>query len=563
MSKAGLEAILFQSNSSLGRNISSTITKAFQYRNAIDYSRVPEKERIKHRQKLMLEYCANILGPELKKIVKNDCGIIIEEVLLGQNASGLFACSFNYNQNAVGVLMNRMAGLKYVDKGLKKTVEELSSSLSLNIDLKESKANITKDVIKMDLYFDYLLSFCMYDFIPQSVSDEFTPDEITAILLHEIGHAYTFAEHAIDTCYKMRSVEDKFKNVSKLLIENKDYKETAEVIKEKLIPMMKDINGVPEELIKVSYKISDKIDDCLEYGKETSIGNKIVFGYLMVLIKIFNIFTMITASIYKVIYKRGLFNFLKGILELRVYKKIENVSIDILTDYMPNGELFFFKKSDRSNNSDVAVSMFNIRTIESRADEFAVRHGYGSYLASGLTKLHDIFEYFSLNNIYLIPTLQIFGMRDGFRSNVIIISFFKAALFMINVFGLKPPSLLNAVDMPLKNSELSYDKEVDRIKRGLTDLKGVFKENLDPKSMAKWILEYERMQSSLDECKNRSRNYKISNFMKSVWDILLFDPTSFKSQMGKYDKFLTQINEIINNELYFNAAKFRQLASLK
>lgn len=562
MSRAAFEAIMFQSNSSLGRNISSAISKAFQYRNALDYSKVPEGKRAEYRQNKMLEYCTNKLTPELQKIVKNDCGIIVEKVLLGSNPNGMFACTFNYNQELVATLASRMSGTWHRES-LETASDKLAAALRANIDLKDSKANMNKNIIKMDLYFDYLLCFCMYDFAPQSLVDELTPDEITGIILHEIGHAYTFAEHAIDSCYKMRSIQDKFEAVGKLLHENKDYKETSAVIKNKIIPIIKSISDVPDSLVDVSYKISDKIDKCLEYGEEKSILKEVLFGYIFLLVKIFNILLMVMYNIFVIIIKGHLVRFIMNYLAwFKLKLKIYSIAINETVEYTKGSEFAVLKPSGSVDNSDVALSMFNIRALESRADEFAVRHGYGSYVQSGLVKLQTLMEYFSLNNAYFVPTSMVIGMREGLRGNVFIVNIIKFAILVINVLGFKGNNVLSGLDVVTRMLD-GYDSEVNRIKRAMVDLRAVFKENLDPKSMAYWILEYERMMTTLEESKSKSRNWKISEFMKNVNGCLLMDPFSFKNELKKYDRFLTQINEMINNELYFNAAKFRQLASLK
>lgn len=549
MKKYSLEAIAFQMNNSLGRDISSAITKVFQYRNSLDYSNVPEKERIQFRQEKIKEFCIKTFFPELIKIIKKDTGIFIKDVFYTKDLTCMFAIEPIFDDRLQYVYLESKSkgiGLYKViemDSNGDKIIEdakEIAKKLSSSIDLEKSKVDFSKIKYQAYLYFDYLCAFCLYDFIPQSVVDEFTPDELTAIILHEIGHTFEFIEHCNDFCFKYVDIQEKLNNIKNSLFKIQDPSKMYSTMKDTIIPMMKDIPNMPESIIKVSYKTTDKINEIIEYGTNSRYSSSYLRLGLVMLLNICKVILSITVNI---------------IGTLQIYRLCHLVFLGLSIPFTKMMGLY--SADSDTKTSEVANSIRGLKSIESNADEFVSRHGYGSYLASSLEKITDIWEYESASS----------SMGQSFRDWKLYVADCKILATVLRLTNLRlEPNLSKIKEYVFGLPDLSrlrYDENLDRIKKLLVNARTIFKDNLPPEKMAEWILEYEKIQKVLEDSKLKTRNSKFASFMKSLFNFVIISPLNYEKELKKYEPFLKELNEIINNEFYYNSAKFRQLASLK
>lgn len=542
--RSGFEAIMFQANNQLGRNISNTISKAFQYRNSIDYTNVNDSSKAKYRQALMMDYSYNKLFPELKKIIKDGCGLIINDVYVTEKPCLLFAMSTCFDNEIHQYLENKRTGyLKYQpSENTAKLADELASEMKSSINLKKSTIKVNSK-FKIDLYFDYLAAFCIYDFLPQKLLDEFTPDELTGILLHEIGHQFENMEHASDTYFKLFNMEEKLNNINDNLLNNENKQEVAKLIKTKIVPLLEN-NNFPSKLTDITYKIADKIDNDSKYGDQldkTSIRYAQIMGYAIG--NLFYIFFMVIIRCFELLQMRRLIYFgiyiaSKGTMKLFGLKE----------------------KPDLDKNSETADTLIGYKSIEMRADEFVSRHGYGSSLATALAKISDIDEFFNNADVS-------YGYDLGnAKNNVRLFDFCKTISTILTTLQIsrRATDRLGGYMLPMPDMmDFAYDSEVERLNKLLVNVKSVFKQNLSGKEMSKWIIEYERLRKTLEDVKKRPRNSMLTGFMKKLMDILIIGPSNYEKELKKYEPFLNQLNELINNDMYYNSNKFLQLASYK
>jgi len=196
----------------------------------------------------------------------------------------------------------------------KQTLEIISNNLDLNTS--RLKSNVSKIRSKLFLYLSVLMSKCLY---PVHI----TPEEVTAMILHEIGHTMTY----IELCTAMYHRCDIISNSVKLLqlekddeILNKYGTDLIEIIKNN-----KDLTTIEKEnLIKL---ITD--------------DNK---------------------------------------------NKAYNLGIATIITAISDKKLISDKNFQNAKVSDIVLTKLNFAYIERIADEFCVRHGYGHHLISGLEK---------------------------------------------------------------------------------------------------------------------------------------------------------------------------------
>ena len=539
MSRAGFEAIMFQVNNPLGRDISNAIAKAFQYRNDLDYSNVPEKERINYKHREMLRYCLNTLFPELKKIISKESGLIVKDIFYTKDLSFTYAVIFQSLDDTLRTYIgDRSSGIasgavlpKYITD-IEKQANDLSRQLSPSIDLKTSKIDYTKYKFVIDIVFDYLSVFCLNDYIPQTVAKELSPDEVTAFLLHEVGHAFEFIEHSSDMYLKVNNIQEKFRILNSGISNTNDYKELSNVAKNNIFPIAKEIQGTPELLTKAVYKVGDKLEELSSVNtKYMSLFGSALRSLLVIILRILSVIIGVF-QVYR------LMSFVISLFSIPLARVSGNYNI-----------------SGNKKLSDVSDSAFGIKMIESRADEFTSRHGYGSYLASGLTKIRDAKEY-----------MEVSSVSNLFNNHIYVIKYCQVLIGLTQILNLTSKNTNALIEYTFNFPDLqklSYDRDIDRIKRIMTSSRSIFKDNLTPDQLTRWIPEYERLQTALDDAKLKSRNSRLTKFIEKMYEFILISPTNYEEESRKYDTFLTQVNELINNEMYFNSAKFGQLANLK
>lgn len=214
------------------------------------------------------------------------------------------------------------------------------------------KAELSK-WINAEIGFDVTTAFAIEDMLPpKSGVSNFTAREITAVILHELGHNLTLIEHAAD-CYAristFRYLETAFKNANK--------NNPAEAI-DLARKVSKEIEKIDKETSDNLNSIADKISTAVESNKNKDYGpNR--DGVIV-----------------------GLIEIAMGILS---WKYLIPISMAFGNQ---QGKRFANQWYEQHHKlSDIPVNERLATWMERKSDEYAFSHGYGAEIVSSLDKL--------------------------------------------------------------------------------------------------------------------------------------------------------------------------------
>ena len=205
-----LESIDFQVSSTLGSDLSKVIANAMD---DIDKIWKDSNQQGEHFRNAVANYCTKKFSQVLAAVMIKDTGIDVTSIKfygrdLRNSAFGLFAIDLSLDDpNTVATMMSQESGLATGDYGTdKEYLEELNHLVDL-LDptkgkLKSNKyGKNNKHILHTVIHFDMEFAFmCKYLFADKVDKEQAVPtaDEITAIMLHEIGHMMTLVEHSFD-----------------------------------------------------------------------------------------------------------------------------------------------------------------------------------------------------------------------------------------------------------------------------------------------------------------------------------------------------------------------------
>lgn len=504
--KFGLEAIDYQVNSKL----SSELIQIFQ--EVIDY-----KSKLNGTIRyIVTEVETFVLKVTLKKLaiaIYKHTGIPVSKLYVSKAFSAMFACCVDFGEDD-GVNMyttiKRYSGIEltemeqeYIDslKVKKFTAEELEK-LSNNFNVKSGKMNIRqlagKD-ISLHLYFDYNAAFLVKE-TAHVKCEPLTAEEITAIVLHEIGHMLTMFEHAGDAYFKA-SVDANIM-INKFLIKDN----AEEVLKygfnflEKTFPDKK----------KLIDALKDKFLKTLSPGKGEQSKSLGTIGSLL-LVAFISMLTLVFS---------GLF------LPLRI---IGSVFIPMVNTLENTKKL-----------SDYAELKKQFKYCEQLADEFVARHGLSRGLASGLQKLFAWFEITQLGVVSHNSSLVWAAAKTPF-------------IIMTMFYG------------DLTDGGGAYDREYDRVTRGMTNLLSIFKnENLPKEALDFYINDFEATKAAIAGYNKRRRFTEIMYTVHNICRYILMTPIEslFTGRfLDEYNKLHDNAEMLKTNTMFYHSMKLKQILS--
>ena len=347
------ESIGFQTN---GSPLANDLITMFQ--EVIDYRET--EQTVMKRIKNVRNFFVSKTVPKLKAAIKKHTGITCASVSVSKTCDFGFACLMNFGDN-MGLtahdVINRYSGLEtdpmvldYMRyKGIKpKSAEDMRVvAESLQYETGYFTANKLKGNIEctMTLYFDpfgaFLVKECGHD-----KAEYLTAEEITGIILHEIGHMISTLAHSADLCFRSlvynRSLE--------YFLKNADTKQKSEFVK-------KNINKLTPELAE---KASQALDQCTATDQGSQYGSWIA--------NVFNIFIVMLIELFNIPF-------------VALFLVLEPVS-DFFGEFLTGGG--WNKKM-----SDYADLPKQLKVCEQFADEYVAKHGMAHTQASALRKLWD------------------------------------------------------------------------------------------------------------------------------------------------------------------------------
>ena len=217
---------------------------------------------------------------------------------------------------------------------------------------------------------------------------------------------------------------------------------------------------------------------------------------------------------------------------------------------IPNKELLATKEIDqvytvitvetmKRTYSELGSSLYDTRTWEALADQFASRHGAHIHLTSALDKIYRRYgdrAYYSTPKFLLVEVVKVVSV---------------VMLLVLSIYTRNLGLLLAVFNILISNPFTdTYDRPKDRITRIREDLIGRLRERDITDHERRSIIEDTKfIDDVLLDMKNRD------TFWQSVWKYLSSDTSSQVAKMEFYKK----IESLANNNLYLLSAKLKTM----
>ena len=552
----GNEAINFQANSRLGKDLENCFQKAFIYRDTLNYgAMMSEDDRRNFRVKKVIEYVDKVMASELIKICKQDANLDVikvdttywgncpvytaamERIVIDRTFSGVTKEASNGKYFSDKELSDNK---KYLDDicRLAETFDPVTGTLNGKVASNEPLLEFVS-IIYIDPYL-----FLWPDFAPKGIEPA-TAEELAAVMLHEIGHSIGQIEN-ISKLYFFRQRSD---NVALTLCDSlKTTGDAKKIIKETSIAF----RDVANSAIKKSAALSSDSQRCIQKAFSsltTTVNNISEFAESLEDDKDISSPSMLSTA------GQLLAFVLKTIIKVLFFCVFLNIAFVIffgLKELIENVRFHNFNDANihslSGKNSDTTISYRQTRADERSADEFTVRQGYGPQLVSALNK-------------FVRAQTATVGGKDNAIGNSILMnsSTFAAATVLIGDF-IQNTSLMTYAFI------YTYEDFYDRMKRVKQDTIAFFKNNNVPGPIAdEWIAKMERLDKVIEESKV-IRDRQPFKFIISIirrfatpagWYNILRDGNLTED----YEKLQNQIDGMSRNDLFYQAAKLDRMFS--
>ena len=541
----GTEAVDFQLNNKLAPRLQALFQSVIDYRDNLDYKGVPNNvtARREYRVNSVFKYFQTVASAEYKKIVFEETGLAVNKLHtyggMTMPPMCFFACDLSFNNlNEAMELIARMTATGDADYyGEMGDISKFFDKKTSRINAKYFNAKKTH-AVATDFYFDVNTAFCIHDFYSNDYCVPLTAAEITAIMLHEIGHALTFLEHCSDLfatnnriekelCEMMKFAKSSKDGPSKLVdcyqIFNNSYNYFVPQIKS-LMQQVSKYGGENKayysrllNMTLLAFENTKKAAD--EYYREPD-GESIFITIGSIIVNVFYMVLIIMSLI---------------AMYVSLFIAAQMVATAILVD----SQKYAYTTGDTNKSSDIVASTNNVFLLERWADEFAVRHGYGAEQASSLNKIHQYFSYMAVGEI----------SSDRLRKSKL----FSLILFVfgyitqrLSIIGLLDPA--------------GYEGAYARNVRLLQDAYGFFKKTDIPVHLRdKWIRNIEDLKKAVKASKSIS-DYEFSQALIGIFKNItqpyrwytLISNANLDKDMALISN---RIDDFINNPLYYQASR--------
>ena len=534
---AGQEAIAFQIDSQLGKDLTELFSEIMVYK----HSCINDPDlKLTHTAKdidLILDqvhnYWVRVGVEKFKKILKKHTNLKLRgfrsEGGKGRDIS-CFACiNMNLNNVIDGFkIVNRSAGTDY-DSNSESIYNLRDDLIAIAEGFNRLTGNVEVNTIKSlnrELEIPYACIdtngfFCLDLLIDSSVVEPFTPEELTGIYLHEIGHIVSMVERMADMFFVRERFETLMTDVKK--IPEDQVPQTLEVLNKEALPAFRD----------AMYHMSDDVNNpALEQqinlvSKAADAGIKAFkFSLLPPLKKITYFFICWIFSLIRLPINlcQAWFNYNSFRSLQQIYSVVDNKGRKI---------------------SDFGKSATNESMCERLADQFVSRQGYAVHLSTALTKLYKLSQLFTASGRISSSLIVILGGSiEDIKMNAEIIKYLD--------YG-------NVV------RSREYENNIDRLRRMVEDMYNIFKDadNLPPEIINEWYGKVKELNKFIDS----QSSYMDTNTWGTLVGTLknLTSPINWLNMAidgNLYDdltKIFNRLDRMSSNSLYMQAARLRNM----
>ena len=503
------EVIDFRTNSAFATELTNIFQECIEKRESIQ----DVKTRIKEVPKFFTDKSVS----KIKAAIKKHTGLTCEKIVVSKHLSTCYACLMNFGDNE-GVtsydVIQRYSGLEtpymvkqYMDyKKIKPATAAEMQVIADSLNRETGLFGVDKfrDNIKctMTLFFDPYTSFLVKECGHERLEYLLAP-EITAIVLHEIGHMVSTLAHAADRCFRVQV----YNRALEYFTQAASIEEKSKYAKS----LLSKINDT-----KLSDQACKSIDQCTAVDKHSGSGSWVANA--------FNIFINLLLSV------------------AAAAGGAAALAIDAVLVY-PLQELIDYRNikfGDNGKLSDIGPSGKGAKVCEQFADEYVAKHGMSSWQISGLRKIFDI-----------AFTSGVGGLLDA-RSGAI--SYYVA----------KIPFIVNTVFCgDLTNGGGLYDFQYQRGVHLMQELLKSFKSsNMSPEMVAFFVADYERCKKELT---NKSGAIKLQNASQAFRDAVRYLASTLPAMLftgrftREYEILINKIETLTSNNLFYHATKLSML----
>lgn len=488
---ACLEAIDFQVNSGFPKELDREFQAVIDYVKAYDAEHgavdSPEKALLKHKhvEKMIKE----ITGPKLKKIVKKYTNFevysVVTELPSTFDAALGFAMSVEGTEETVLQqidiinIINAASGEDPITE--KTTKRTLDAMLDMSKTLHRKKGIVGKnEIIKVKIFLP-VGGFVINDLI-KTDKYNFTPNEITAIFLHEVGHIMSFVEYTRDLSYYGYYGNNILRKVNEMAEQDpiNTAKATLSVVKEKESQVK---NKTHKLILKNASMLLEKIisvsTDEISLDEHAAYKNRIVVSMIATIISI--IFSTLFLAL-------------------------------VFIPYILLGDLFLsIEKSDEINlNSRELRTQKNSTMYERLADEYVSRHQYSKHLNSGLIKFS-----------FIVEKIINYGFNKPMYSNAN--KLILVTRTILNIFSTIPSFMMYIITLQNHGFSSTYEHDLLRLRRNIQNLHDLLKDpKLSPEIKSSIVADIDEMEATLANVKSK---YSLNMFEK-LFKFILNIPSS-------------------------------------
>ena len=193
-----------------------------------------------------------------------------------------------------------------------------------------------------------------------------------------------------------------------------------------------------------------------------------------------------------------------------------------------------------SSRSQYGTTLYDMRSWEALSDQYAARMGCAGELASALDKLYGIYE-----PMYYRGTFKYLMVEIGKFLGVFLL--ITANALLLNIIGL----VIIFVYLSASPHQREYDNPHERLVKLRNELIAQLKDkNINKERSASLLADIEAINRALDNVKDRH------SFFEKFW--LVVSP--YTRRQVKMGKEIQELEQLVNNEIFVEAAKLKKLA---
>lgn len=499
------ESLQFQKVSALGLALEKVFQEVIDYKNTVPFD---------DQKELVFKYCKNTFANKIRKAYKDTINLTIDDIYLVKSvgeSAGILLGDTEESEKKIYSLLDNSYGYKKISTASKELTEILE--LYKSVDSRTGKLDnvkFTDGSITASLWIPISSFFLLHHHVSPEIVEELTAKEMAAVFLHETGHHYSLLERFQYTYL----VNNRITTQLSLLSDKYSATEIAEVIldNEKELANIANNDKNAKALVVLGSKCASTLLYLNERQEDTT-NDSLYLTYRLLSTVIWFIF----------------FN---------IFFKL------LLTPFTTFLGMFNYSEpmTSSTKHSDTVFTMNSYKVREQDADEYMVRSGYGKEFISFTSKMDKLFTYLSTMKSTRYTSQQLKDIKHNHTLLKLLTGFYKYSIY--------------------NKDYIKYESDIDRCKticrmhiQGLKDL--------PTEEQWIWLKRYESCIAELQKLEKESSS-NITLIMRFIESVVIAPSKLVDSLLcGKvnkdYEKLQKQIEEIVNNKLYFYGLKLKQL----